>query len=84
MTMDKYVIFITPSKKKPGYIQSYTSADIYTETPDIYQAMLYATPSDAMMHAVSIGEKFSIIKVNVSISIENIEAMQDRVLNNRT
>ena len=71
--MEKFVIFITPSKKKPGYIQSYTSADIYPKTPDIEHATFYATPSDAMMHAVSIGEKFSIIKINVSISIENVD-----------
>ena len=71
--MEKYIIFITPADGESGYIKSYTSADIYTKTPDIYQATLYATPSDAMMHAVSIGEKFSIIKVNVSISIENVD-----------
>ena len=70
--MEKFVIFISPSKGKSGYIKSYTSADIYTKTPDVEQAMLYATPSDAMVHAVSTGEKFSIIKVKVSINIENI------------
>jgi len=70
--MEKFVIFISPYKGKSGYLRSYASADVYTKTPDIERATTYASVSDAMVHAVAINEKFSIIRVKVTVCAEDV------------
>jgi hypothetical protein len=70
--MEKFVVFITPRKGESGYLKSYASSDIYAKTSNIEHAMTYASPADAMVHAVSIGEKFNIIRVKVTVCIEHV------------
>ena len=70
--MEKFVIFISPSKGESGYLSSYVSSDVYSKASTLDNAMTYASVADAMVHAISIGEKFSIIRVKVTVCAEDV------------